>query len=773
LVFKGINTFKKLLTNQKYSIKNHPPMKSFFHGLLCLFLMLCTVPAIAQIGIGTKTPAPSAALEVTSSTNNKGILIPRVTATQKDAIASPAQGLLVYQTTAPIGFYYYTGTSWKLMAIQTDIASKVDKVDGKDLSSNDYTTAEKTKLAAITGTNTGDQTTITGNAGTATKLASPRTINGVAFDGTANITVTADAGTLTGSFTKDITVNSVNIGRGNGENESNTRIGGQALNSNTLGYQNVAIGDASLSKNTTGGRNNAIGTNALFKNTTGSENTAIGTFALENNTNGNRNLAIGQQTLFTNTEGIKNVALGYVPLYSNTTGSNNNAIGDETLFYNTTGNHNIGIGSQAGLTISTGSQNTMIGAQADVASGALTNATALGFGAKVSASNTIQLGNTNVTNVKTSGTITAGTVTYPNTHGSTNQLLSTTANGTLAWTTAPMGLPTLNNTPGDMLYWNGTAWVTVAAGTSLPGNQAQTLVFCNGVPTWGTCPAVVPSAPGIGAASRGHASATVAFTAPSNNGGAAITSYTVTSSPGGITSTGNSSPITITGLTAGTPYTFTVTATNSAGTGAASVASNSVTPLLILTVTNPNTGRVWMDRNLGATQVATSSTDANSYGDLYQWGRGTDGHQLRTSSITTTLSSSNQPENSNFIINTSGDNDWRSPKNDDLWQGVNSINNPCPNEYRLPTNLELEAERMSWVGQNAAGAFASPLKLPMAGLRGYSNGLVDEEGVNGNYWSSTIAANTASSSLRFSSSSVFGGLTKARAFGYSVRCIKN
>jgi hypothetical protein len=204
LVFKGINTFKKLLTNQKYSIKNHLPMKSFFHGLICLFLMLGTVPAIAQIGIGTKTPAPSAALEVTSSTNNKGILIPRVTATQKDAIASPAQGLLVYQTTAPIGFYYYTGTSWKLMAIQTDIASKVDKVDGKDLSSNDYTTVEKTKLAAITGTNTGDQTTITGNAGTATKLASPRNINGVAFDGSADITIAtgASAETLTGTTIK-------------------------------------------------------------------------------------------------------------------------------------------------------------------------------------------------------------------------------------------------------------------------------------------------------------------------------------------------------------------------------------------------------------------------------------------------------------------------------------------------------------------------------------------------------------------------------------------
>ena len=48
-------------------------------------------------------------------------------------------------------------------------------------------------------------------------------------------------------------------------------------------------------------------------------------------------------------------------------------------------------------------------------------------------------------------------------------------------------------------------------------------------------------------------------------------------------------------------------------------------------------GRVWMDRNLGASQVATSSTDTNSYGDLYQWGRGADGHQLRISNTTSTF----------------------------------------------------------------------------------------------------------------------------------------
>jgi hypothetical protein len=75
------------------------------------------------------------------------------------------------------------------------LANKVDKVTGKSLIDN----TEITRLAAITGTNTGDQTDITGNAGTATKLATTKTINGVAFDGTIDIIVTADAGTLTGA----------------------------------------------------------------------------------------------------------------------------------------------------------------------------------------------------------------------------------------------------------------------------------------------------------------------------------------------------------------------------------------------------------------------------------------------------------------------------------------------------------------------------------------------------------------------------------------------
>ena len=93
--------------------------------------------------------------------------------------------------------------------------------------------------------------------------------------------------------------------------------------------------------------------------------------------------------------------------------------------------------------------------------------------------------------------------------------------------------------------------------------------------------ATSPSAPTIGTATTASAtSATVTFTAPESNGGSAITSYTATSSPGGLTGTlagATAGTITITGLTASTSYTFTVTATNSEGTSTASSASNSIT----------------------------------------------------------------------------------------------------------------------------------------------------------------------------------------------------
>ena len=86
-----------------------------------------------------------------------------------------------------------------------------------------------------------------------------------------------------------------------------------------------------------------------------------------------------------------------------------------------------------------------------------------------------------------------------------------------------------------------------------------------------------PGAPTIGTATAISGGATVAFTAPSDTGSASITTYTAIASPGGLTGTGSSSPVTVSGLTGGTSYTFAVTATNGAGTGPASAQSNSVT----------------------------------------------------------------------------------------------------------------------------------------------------------------------------------------------------
>jgi uncharacterized protein (TIGR02145 family) len=328
---------------------------------------------------------------------------------------------------------------------------------------------------------------------------------------------------------------------------------------------------------------------------------------------------------------------------------------------------------------------------------------------------------------------------------------------------------------GQMQYWNGTAWVVVAA----TPNHGATLYMAGGVPKWvgGSPDATVPDAPIIGIAIAGALAgqAYVPFTAPANNGGLSIISYTATSNPGNITKTilqEGSGTIIVTGLTAGTAYTFTITATNAIGTSTASATSNSVTMVILSAgeVYNATTGKIWQDRNLGATQVATSSTDANSYGDLYQWGRGKDGHQLRSSTITYTIGTNDTPGN-NFIASTLPPTDWRNPQNTNLWQGVNGINNPCPSGYRLPTSAELDAERISWSTNNAAGAFASPLKLPLAGYRSNNDGTLIGVDTVGYYWSSTVNA-TVSRILSINSTNS-GISTFNRATAMSVRCIKN
>ncbi len=196
------------------------------------------------------------------------------------------------------------------------------------------------------------------------------------------------------------------------------------------------------------------------------------------------------------------------------------------------------------------------------------------------------------------------------------------------------------------------------------------------------------------------------------------------------------------------------------------------------TVTNATTGKTWLDRNLGASQVATSSTDHLSYGALFQWGRASDGHECITWTSSTTGAGTNgttntkedNPGHSDFI--TGGSGDWRVTQDDTLWDGTAGANNPCPTGFRLPTKPELQAEIASWATEDAAGAFGSVLKLPISGYRYHIDGLVYHGGIVGYYWTSNVFGIQAASYFEFGTGGA-GFNTMSRIRGHTVRCIQD
>lgn len=207
--------------------------------------------------------------------------------------------------------------------------------------------------------------------------------------------------------------------------------------------------------------------------------------------------------------------------------------------------------------------------------------------------------------------------------------------------------------------------------------------------------------------------------------------------------------------------------------------------------------RCWLDRNLGAKRVATSADDKDSYGWLFQWGRNADGHQLSNSDATTTCSDSDTPGHSKRIKGVSNPGtyyDWRCQKNDNLWKGVDAVNNPCPKGFRLPTYLEWEefardeGIKDSPLAKNLIPTvYDSTLKLPLAGYRknfdtkttGDDDSIVSQ-GYFGCYWSSTpfdyVADYLRIDSINGKPSlneQVYIAANLSRATGMSVRCIKD
>ena len=322
-------------------------------------------------------------------------------------------------------------------------ANQVLATNGSGVASWQTPTTAVTTVGSIAATSDANGATISGS--TITLTPADATNGGIVTNGTQTF-----AGDKT--FSKDLTVNGLTIGMGKNSTSNSTALGSEALKSNTTGYFNTATGASTLKANTTGTHNTALGGSALKSNTTGGYNTASGSSAMIQNLSGSYNTAIGNESLFWNTTGsyntstgssalnynetgIKNTANGSFAITSNTSGNYNSALGYSSLLNSTTGSYNTAIGKDALSTNTTGNHNTVIGNKADVGSNNLENATAIGDSAIVTSSNTIQLGNTNVTNVKTSGTITAGAVTYPKTDGTANQVLTTNGSGMASWQT--------------------------------------------------------------------------------------------------------------------------------------------------------------------------------------------------------------------------------------------------------------------------------------------------------------------------------------------------
>ena len=472
-------------------------IKNIMRQIILLFsAFFFTITIRAQVGIGTETPESSSILELSSTT--KGLLVPRMTEGQKNAISSPVQGLLVFQTNGTIGFYSYDGSNWlhlihgssqglyfgpgtgngdDNLAVGTSMGSGTGKrntaIGSKALenysgSNFDNNTAvgylslqnvttgqENTALGASSMNNLSSglwNTAIgafalknsTGNGNTALGRSAGETLT----TGSNNILIGMGADVSSSNLSNAIAIgydaiidasNKIRLGDTNvtlvetsGTVSANAFVGdGSGLTGISSGATNInGLADAVVSNQETIiiGSTPNIGTTARYS-------TGVGKRVLESITEGDENVAMGHQALGSTTTGSFNTAMGSHVNFRNTTGNNNSSFGVRVLENTTTGSSNTGIGVSAGDTNTTGSNNTFIGKGSDVNANNLTNATAIGYNATVNASNKIRLGDSNVINVETSGTITAGAITIPNTDGTANQVLKTNGSGSLSWTT--------------------------------------------------------------------------------------------------------------------------------------------------------------------------------------------------------------------------------------------------------------------------------------------------------------------------------------------------
>lgn len=193
-------------------------------------------------------------------------------------------------------------------------------------------------------------------------------------------------------------------------------------------------------------------------------------------------------------------------------------------------------------------------------------------------------------------------------------------------------------------------------------------------------------------------------------------------------------------------------------------------------------GNIWLQQNLGSSQVATLVNDKDSYGDLFQWGRWDDGHQKRNSPVAS-VPQVNRPDGlagiHSFVTGSPGW--WNINDGNDAWTGKDATEvtdaagiDPCKAigpEWKMPSLSEwtdvVNIENIA----NPVKGFGSHLKLPVAGSRSYTDGSFSFEGKRGYYWSSTPTG-AGGKYLYIGSTVVNPSAGGPKGQGASVRCIK-
>jgi hypothetical protein len=318
----------------------------FNRTLITTLLVLFSLLTNGQVAINTTGVQANSSAMLDVSSTEKGLLIPRMTQEQREAIPSPTTGLLVYQTDNTAGFYFYGSSSW----IRLDNEGSNWGLQGNEGTSTftDFIgTTDETDLVFRINNNERMRLSKKGQ---------------LIFSGNGRSIFIGD-----GAGQNDDNSLNMNIfigrwsGHYNTSGNNNAGIGYEALMKNTTGYGNSSLGAYALRLNETGRYNSAIGNNSLYKNTIGYQNTALGASALYSNTSGVSNCAVGSSALLDNVSGNNNTVVGAFSLRNNTSGDKNLALGYSVASNLTTGSNNIIIGSDISALSATGSNTLNIG----------------------------------------------------------------------------------------------------------------------------------------------------------------------------------------------------------------------------------------------------------------------------------------------------------------------------------------------------------------------------------------------------------------------------